>query len=165
MFLKQHERKMKKNKVFENYAESPFYQISSTAKYLKRMIMNYFSQIGLDMTSDEFLAMDIIYFNPGICQRDLAKELLRDRAGTGRVVSSLETKGIVERSITTKGNHLVRNMKLTPYGEEVLKQSQDKLSSAVENMTKLFPEEETAELNKLLDKLKKILSELVKTNI
>ena len=156
---------MTDKKIFENYAESPFYQISSTAKYIKKMIMNYFDQIGIDVTSEEFLALNIIYFNPGICQRDLAKELLRDRAGTGRVVSSLESKGLVERSINTKGNHLVRNMKLTPFGEEVLNQAQNKLSSTAEKMIKLFPEEETAELKKLLDKLKKVIAEQVKTNI
>ena len=156
---------MTNKKIFENYAESPFYQISSTAKYIKKMIMNYFDQIGLDMTSEEFLALDIIYFNPGICQRDLAKELLRDRAGTGRVIVSLEAKGLVERFITTKGNHLVRNMKLTEYGENVLKQAQDKLSSIVDNITELFPPKEAEELKNMLDKLKKVIAEQVKTNI
>ena len=56
-------------------------------------------------------------------------------------------------------------MKLTPFGEEVLNQAQNKLSSTAEKMIKLFPEEETAELKKLLDKLKKVIAEQVKTNI
>lgn len=129
------------------------------------MILNYFNKIGMNITPEEFLALDIIYLHPGICQRDLAKELLRDRACTGRILLSLESKGLVERFITTKGSHLVRNMKLTENGVTTLKKGQEQVRPSIEAFKELFPEEDIKELNRILDKLKSILEEHVETQI
>ncbi len=148
-----------------HYTKSPFYQISSTAKYLKRMILNYFNKKGIDLTPEEFLAMDIIYLQEGICQRDLAKELLKDRASAGRIISSLETKGLIERFVTTKGNHLVRNMRLTEKGANMLQTAQEQIKPSVETFKEYFHEEDINELNRILEKLKNFLSEHVETQI
>ncbi|MBQ2645275.1 hypothetical protein IJG14_06870 [bacterium] len=156
---------MRKDNMFENYSETIFYQISLTARYQKLLILDYFSQIGLDMNPDEFLALDIISINPGICQRDLAKEILKDRAGTGRILLSLEAKGLVERFVTTKGNRLVRSMKLTETGEKALKKAQEKLMPSILKMKELFPQEDVDELKKMLNKIRSVLSEHVQTNI
>jgi len=150
---------------FIHYTKSPLYTISSTSKYLKRMILNYFSKKGMDLTPEEFLALDIIYLHPGICQRDLAKELLKDRAGAGRILDSLEAKGLVERFGTTKGNHPVKNMKLTEKGTETLQTAQEQVRPSVEKFREVFPQKDIDELNRILEKLKKVLSEHVETQI
>lgn len=151
--------------LYLHYTKSPFYQIGSTAKYLKRMIRNYFDKIKMDITPEEFLALDIIFLRSGICQRDLAKELLRDRACTGRILLSLESKGLVERFISTKGNHLVRNMKLTEAGTKTLITAQEQVKPFVEKFFELFSKEDIDELERILKKLKNILSENVETQI
>ena len=156
---------MEKTNVFEHYSEGIFYQLELTAKYIKRLGLNYFNEMKMEVNPEEFLALDIIYLNPGICQRDLAKELLKDRAGTGRILFSLETKGLVERFITTKGNRLVRNMKLTEKGKEVLKKGQEKLIPSIIKIKEQFPREDADELKRILVKLRKILSDNVKTQI
>lgn len=156
---------MDKKILFEHYTEGVFYQLEFTAKYIKRMGLNYFNQLPIDINPEEFLALDIIYLNPGICQRDLAKELLKDRAGTGRILLSLEAKGFVERYITTKGNRLVRNMKLTPQGEEALVKGQEILTPSIKKIKELFSKEDADELKRILEKLRKLLAENVKTQI
>lgn len=148
-----------------HYTESIFYQIQLTARYIKIMGANHIDKIGLDLSSEELLALDIIYLNPGICQRDLAKELLKDRAGTGRVLLSLEAKQLVERFVTTKGKRLVRNMKLTQKGEDYLKLAHEKLIPSIEKLKKIFTEEEVNELKRMLDKLRHTLSLTVETQI
>lgn len=148
-----------------HYTESIFYQIQLTARYIKIMGANHIDKIGLDLSSEELLALDIIYLNPGICQRDLAKELLKDRAGTGRVLLSLEAKQLVERFVTTKGKRLVRNMKLTQKGEDYLKLAHEKLIPSIEKLKKIFTEEEVSELKRMLDKLRHTLSLTVETQI
>ncbi|MGN0015306.1 MAG: MarR family winged helix-turn-helix transcriptional regulator [Candidatus Gastranaerophilaceae bacterium] len=156
---------MENKHIFEHYSEGVFYQIELTAKYIKRMGLNHFNQLNIDIGPEEFLALDIIYLNPGICQRDLAKKLLKDRAGTGRILLTLEAKGLVERFVSTKGNRLVRNMKLTPKGEEALKQSQEKLIPSIMKLKEIFPKEDCDELKRILEKLRKILSDNVETQI
>ncbi len=156
---------MENQEMLEHYTESTFYEIELTAKYIKRMALNYFNNVNMEATPEEFLAIDVILLNPGICQRDLAKKLLKDRAGTGRVLLSLEAKGFIDRFVTTKGNRLVRNMKVTPKGEEMLKIGVEKLAPSIMKTREQFTDEDSQELKRILRKLRRILAENVTTQI
>lgn len=150
---------------FKHYTESIFYELEFTAKYIKRMGYNYCNELNVGVGPEETLALDIIYLNPGICQRDLAKKLLKDRAGTGRVLLQLEAKGFVERFVDTKGNRLVRKMKLTESGEAMLKLTTEKFIPLVKKIKTDFSPEKGEQLKKLLNELRTILAENVKTQI
>lgn len=150
---------------FKHYTESIFYELEFTAKYIKRMGYNYCNELNMEVGPEEVLALDIIYLNPGICQRDLAKKLLKDRAGTGRVLLQLEAKGFVERFVDTKGNRLVRKMKLTPNGEEMLKLATEKFTPLAKKIKENFSPEKGEQLKNLLNELRAILAENVKTQI
>lgn len=150
---------------FTHYTESIFYDIEFTAKYIKRMGYNYCNELNMEIGPEEVLALDIVYLNPGICQRDLAKKLLKDRAGTGRVLLQLEAKGFVERFVDTKGNRLVRKMKLTQRGEEMLKLATEKFTPLVKKIKQTFPLEKAEQLKKLLEEMRTILADNVKTQI
>lgn len=149
----------------EHYTESLFYDLEFTTKYIKRMGYNYCNELDMGISPEEVLALDIILLNPGICQRDLAKKLLKDRAGTGRVLLQLEAKGFVERFVDTKGNRLVRKMKLTVDGDEMLKMANAKIIPRVKKIKEKFSKEEERQLKELLDKLRRILAENVHTQI
>lgn len=150
---------------FAHYTESIFYDIEFTAKYIKRMGYNYCNELNMEIGPEEVLALDIIYLNSGICQRDLAKKLLKDRAGTGRVLLQLEAKGFVERFVDTKGNRLVRKMKITPNGEQMLKLATKKFTPLAKEIKKTFPLEKAEQLKKLLEEMRLILADNVKTQI
>lgn len=150
---------------FKHYTESIFYELEFTAKYIKKMGYNYCNELNVGVGPEETLALDIIYLNPGICQRDLAKKLLKDRAGTGRVLLQLEAKGFVERFVDTKGNRLVRKMKLTESGEAMLKLTTKKFIPLVKKIKTDFSPEKGEQLKKLLNELRTILAENVKTQI
>lgn len=156
---------MDTKEIFEHYTESTFYAIELTSKYIKRMGLNYFNKIHMEISPEEFLALDVIMLNPGLCQRDLAKEILKDRAGTGRILLSLEAKGMVERFVATKGNRLVRTMKLTPKGEETRKKCESILTPSILKIREKFTEKDSEELKRILKKLRKILSDNVETQI
>ena len=150
---------------FEHYTQSIFYDLEFTTKYIKRMGYNFCNELDMKIGPEEVLALDIIYLNPGICRRDLAKKLLKDRAGTGRVLLQLEAKGFVERFVDTKGNRLVRKMKLTESGKDMLKLATDKIEPYVRKIKEAFSEEDKNQLKNLLDKLRRILAENVTTQI
>ena len=150
---------------FKHYTQSIFYDLEFTTKYIKRMGYNFCNELDMNIGPEEVLALDIIYLNPGICQRDLAKKLLKDRAGTGRVLLQLEAKGFVERFVDTKGNRLVRKMKLTESGKDMLKLATNKIEPYVNKLKDAFSEEDKNQLKSLLDKLRRILAENVTTQI
>lgn len=150
---------------FSHYTESIFYEVEFTAKYIKKMGYNYCNELDMGVGPEETLALDIIYLNPGICQRDLAKKLLKDRAGTGRILLQLEAKGFVERFVDTKGNRLVRKMKLTPSGEKMLKLVTEKFAPLAKKIRKAFIAEKGEQLKNLLCEMRTILADNVKTQI
>ena len=104
----------------EHFTDTVMYEIEITSKYIKHMGSKLFNQLGFKITPEEYTALDTINIHENICQRDLAKLILKDRAGTGRIIASLEEKKLVKRYVDTKGNRLVRKMKITEDGIKVL---------------------------------------------
>ena len=96
-----------------HYIDSVFYQFEQTARYCKYLSVQIFQGLNMGITADEFIVLDTIDANGCICQRELAQLILKDRAGTGRLLNTLEEKGYIERFADTKNNRLVRKMKLT----------------------------------------------------
>ena len=61
--------------------------------------MQIFQKLDLPISLDEFVILDILIDNEEICQRDLAKLILKDRPCTGRLLNSLEEKGFIKTSL------------------------------------------------------------------
>ena len=116
-----------------HYIDSIFYQIEQTAKYCRCLSVQLFQKLELDVTFDEFIVLDTIDANESICQRELAKLILKDRASTGRLLNSLEEKGCVERFVDTKNNRLVRKMKLSEKGGKILVDTTEKIRDQFKN--------------------------------
>jgi DNA-binding MarR family transcriptional regulator len=99
-----------------NFTESIFYEIELTAKYCKRLGAQVFEEYNIDMPIEEFSVLDTLANNDEMCQRDLAKIILKDRANTGKLLDSLEKKGFVERFLSIRNNRPVKIAKLTESG-------------------------------------------------
>src|SRR5574344_1872708 len=103
------------------YTDSIYYRIRLTARYLKLYGEQMFEKLGLEIPFDEFIALDVIRNNEGICQRDLAKLLVKDRANTGRLVTSLQQQNYIEVKMDKKNNRLVNKLFLTAESEIFMK--------------------------------------------
>ena len=93
-----------------HYTDSIHYELEQTSRLMKKLTNQLFEKLGIDLTIDEYSALDTVSVNAGICQRDLAKLILKDRANTGRILNTLEQKGFITRFIDTKNNRLVKKM-------------------------------------------------------
>lgn len=107
-------------KVIKHFTDSIYYELEKTARVLRLLGLQFFEKIDAGIGGDEHAALDTISCNPNICQRDLAKLILKDRANTGKIISSLEEKQLIERCIDTRNNRLVKKVKITEKGEETL---------------------------------------------
>lgn len=157
-----------KSKMLEpttDFSESVFYKISQLSIYIERLAQNFFEIRNVDLTNDEFCALNIILNHPNICQRDLAKIILRDRVRTGRILNSLEDKGFVKRTNTTKNNRLVRLLTLTKAGEKFYNEQFYIMNKVMEKLLEKFPEEKMIELKGSLEKLENSMAEIVEFNI
>jgi DNA-binding MarR family transcriptional regulator len=106
----------------KHFINSIYYQLEQTAKYCKYLGNQLFEKLNFEIPLDEFVVLDTILVHGEICQRDLAKLILKDRPSTGRLLNSLEEKGLIERFADTKNNRLVRKTKLTAKGQCVTEQ-------------------------------------------
>ena len=149
----------------EHYTDSIYYQLEQTAKYCRALGIQMFQNLNIPLTMDEFVALDVIQANNGICQRELAKLILKDRPNTGRILNSLEEKGYVERFVDTKNNRLVRKMILTEEGKKVSKDVTEIVKNHIEKLPKVFSDEDKETLMLSLKKFRETLEKEVAMKI
>jgi len=154
-----------KHNVPTDFSKTVFYKIDQLSIYIQTLGKNFFEIRNLDLTSDEFAALNFIINNPNICQRDLAKLMLRDRVRTGRILTSLENKGYIERINGTKNNRLVRTLKITTSGKKLYNEQFNIMSQVFEKILDKFSEDKMKELIENLNQLENALSEIVEFNI
>lgn len=146
---------MENNKLVKHFTDSIYYELERTARVLKMFGTQVFEKLNAGLAPDEHAALDTISCNPDICQRDLAKLILKDRANTGKVLNILEEKGMIERFVDTKNNRLVRRTRITPKGELTLKEINIKLEKMF-NETRVACKISHEEINNIQDSIKKL---------
>ncbi len=148
-----------------DFSKSVFYKIQQLAIYCDKMADNFFEIRNVDLTHDEFAALNFVLNNPDICQRDLAKLLLRDRVRAGRIITSLEDKGYIKRTNATRNNRLIRKLQITNAGKKIYNEQFNILQQIMKVLTKKFSEKQMNELLASLSELEKALSNIVEFNI
>jgi len=156
------EVEMSENKHF---IDSIYYDIELTARVMKVLGAQTFEKLHLGVTPEEHAALDTISCHVGICQRDLAKLILKDRANTGRILNSLEEKKLITRFVDVKNNRLIKKMALTEEGYKKLQQTNNKLKKMFQEVSCKFNDEEIDKLQDNLRKFRSHLEEFVNMNI
>ena len=130
----------------KHFINSIYYQLEQTAKYCKYLGNQLFEKLDLPIPLDEFVILDTIFLHGEICQRDLAKLILKDRPTTGRLLNSLEDRGMIKRFADTKNNRLVRKTKLTAKGQKILEKITVVLKDYFNRLPKILTEEKIEDL-------------------
>ena len=155
----------RENNLLNCYADRLPYKIEKAAIYMKlrgSYILNSF-EAGLSI--DQFITLETIDFNPGICQRDLSKIVLKDRSNITRILNILEDGGLIIRELSVKGRRPVKTMKLTDMGEEMIKKYSSPLEKDMDVFLSDFSEEELEIMKRGLDKIIDKISETVSIQI
>ena len=148
---------MEKHNI-KHFNDSVFYSIEQIARYIEINGKEFFGKITTELTPEEFRTMDVILCNPDLCQRDLAKLILRDRVRTGRILDSLEEKGFIERYSAIKNNRLVKKMSLTKYGTMYYDEISQKIYPYLSKFYEKFTNTQLKELKKMLNGLEEAIS-------
>ena len=118
------------------------------------------------MDFDEFVVLDLISKNKGICLRDLAKLILKDRANTGRLANSLEEKGLLCINITKRSNRIIKMLSLTDLGKKVFAESINKIEPKINELCdKIFNGDEEEKLISLLTDFREKMTSAMEVKI
>ncbi len=77
-----------------------------------------FSRNGLEITPEQFTVLAALVEHGGLYQRQVCAITLKDRANITRIVSILESQGLVIRRIESQGRQ-IRKAEITDKGREV----------------------------------------------
>lgn len=153
---------MKKEKEEMHYTESIVHLLEQAVTYFKINGAQFFNELKIGITIDQFVALDAIYCNNDICQRDLSKLILKDRSNTGRILNILEENGFITREIETKGKRLVKKIYITDKGKKVIEEKhpilRDRFLKVLEDVTEEEFQTLRTILGKLMDRLSKTTS-------
>ena len=148
-----------------HYTDSIHYELEQTSRLMNMLTNQLFKKLEFSITFDEYIALDTVSINAGICQRDLAKLILKDRANTGRILNELEQKGFITRFIDTKNNRLVKKMGITETGLQELNSINNKIKTYLSGVTKRIPPEDVDKVRDILRAFRLELDKIVETNI
>lgn len=148
-----------------HYTDTIHYELEQTAKLMRKLSMQILNKLEINISVDECAALDIISCNENICQRDLAKKILKDRANTGRILNSLEEKGFIKRSVDTKNNRLVKKIEITKIGKSNLNEITNKIRSYIEGVSTAIPHSEVMRIRDVLKNFRIDLEKVVEINI
>ena len=102
-----------------HYIDTVVYDIDQALTCFKLRAFQFFNELGIGITSEQFAVLDTIYSNNGICQRELSKLILKDRSNTTRILSILENNGFIDRVVGKKQNYIVKQLFITEKGKKI----------------------------------------------
>ena len=152
-------------KKLKHYTDTLNYELEKTARVMRILGIQLMEKLKIDLMLDEYVALDIVSCHQGICQRDLAKLIIKDRANTGRILNSLEEKGLITRFVDTKNNRLVRKMAITEKGYKILISINKKVESYVAETKRVVSEDELDGLYLSLKKVRQKLEQMIEFKI
>jgi MarR family transcriptional regulator, transcriptional regulator for hemolysin len=132
--------------------------ISDVARLLRTVFDRRVRRLGL--TRAQWLVLTRLHRRPGASQSELADMMEVEKATAGRMIDRLEAKGWVERR-AQNGDRRIKRIYLTPEAERVHKRIWRVAEVTVDDALANLSKQESAQLRKLLARVKKGLIAVV----
>ena len=149
----------------EHFRNTIFYQIEHTAKYCKLLGAQVFEQFNVGLSVEEYSILDTLMIEKELCQRDLAKLILKDRANTGKLLDGLEKKGFIRRILSIKNNRPVKLIEITEDGIKQAEEAAKRIRPYYMKIKEKIDNSDIAKVGELLSDLRQILQESLKIQI
>ncbi len=149
----------------EHFTDTIFYQIELTAKYCKILGQQVFEKYNTGISLEEYAILDTLIGNRDLCQRDLAKLILKDRANTGKLLDILEQKGFVTRKLAIRNNRPVKIISITEKGAQKAEDSANKIRMHYLEVKEKIKNSDISKVGELLKELREILSNTINLQI
>lgn len=154
-----------KTEIHEHFTDTIFYQIELTAKYCKLLGQQVFEKFDSGISLEEYSVLDVLTINDSLCQRDIAKLILKDRANTGKLLDTLAKKNLITRELTVKNNRPVKLVKITNEGIEKVNEVAAKARPNYTLVKEKINNRNISKVGDLLKELREILKETIEIQI
>ena len=154
-----------KTDLHEHFTDTIFYQIELTAKYCKLLGQQVFDKFDSGISLEEYSVLDVLTINDALCQRDIAKLILKDRANTGKLLDTLAGKGYISRDLTVKNNRPVKLVKITDEGVKKVNEIAEKARPNYNLIKEKINKRHISKVGELLKELREILKETIEIQI
>ena len=149
------------NKQFE-FSNTLMHHLDNTAKISRVLGARYIDQHNeFGITYNNFLIIELLYTNPDIHQRNIARALLMGTANLSKELERMENKGLIKRKITEKNKKMVKTVKLTKKGEEIYHTIVGNWEKFVTNFESIYTKEELKIFTEFLLRMKNKLTESI----
>ena len=119
----------------------------------------------LGITVEEYTILDTLLSQNDLCQRDLAKLILKDRANTGKLLDGLEKRGLITRKLSIKNNRPVKLIEITEAGINQAEEAAKRIRPHYVAIKEQIDNTDIARVGELLTELRNILNESLKIQI
>ena len=147
------------------YTEGMLFEVRLTARYLTIMGNRAFEKLNVNINFEEYIILDFISYNDGICHRDLAKLLLRDRSNIGKIASTLEKYGYVYIKPDIRNNRVIKKIFITENGIKICNEIYSKLLPCIQTFNTNITDDEQKIITSYMKKCREILEKIVDTQI
>ncbi|MEM9887120.1 MAG: MarR family transcriptional regulator [Bacteroidota bacterium] len=128
------------------------FHLDKTYKQYKKFKKDFFKNLHLDLTSDQWIILKRVSEQEGINQKDLATSTFKEPASVTRILDILDRKGYVERRSTPQDRRMFE-LYLTEDGRSVVDKVIPAALAGRAKGIEGFSEEEVQQLIDLLDRL------------
>lgn len=97
-------------KYFGTYIERNF-------KIIKNTFLQAFKKAGIDITTDQWIILDLLYHEDGVSQNHLATKSAKDAPTTSRIIDLMCKKDLIERR-KVENDRRMHHIFLTDIGKE-----------------------------------------------
>ena len=149
----------------EHFRNTIFYQIELTARYCKLLGAQVFEKFNVGITVEEYTILDTLLSENQLCQRDLAKLILKDRANTGKLLDGLEKKGFITRKLSIKNNRPVKLIEITEDGIRQAEEAANKIRPHYIEIKEQIANSDVAKVGELLKELRNVLNDTLDIQI
>lgn len=153
MMITQRKLKMQAKNLFNQKIGLLLSQIGMLSRVFA---IQSFSRNGLEITPEQFTVLAALVEHGGLYQRQVCAITLKDRANITRIVSILESQGLVIRRIESQGRQ-IRKAEITDKGREVYEKA---LPAILEIWAKTVEDIDEDEMNACFLTLQKIKENL-----
>jgi len=105
-----------------------------------------------NLTISQFGVLEALYHLGSMCQKDVAKKILKTTANITTVIDNLQKRGLVERVRSTEDRRYI-SLHITPEGAELIERIFPGHLHGIVESFKILTAEEQAQLAKLCKKL------------
>jgi DNA-binding MarR family transcriptional regulator len=124
-----------------------------------------FERFNLGISLEEYSVLDVLIVNDSLCQRDIAKLILKDRANTGKLLDVLAKKGLITRELTVKNNRPIKLVKITDDGIKKVNEVSEKARPNYNLVKEKINNRNLAKVGDLLKELREVLKETIEIQI